>query len=211
CLTKLFITQTALKSMVDKLYEIRNSIKQSVEPVEPAKSKASSLLSIAAGIFGSLAAALGFSSLTFVAKRQRKEEIELEINDAKEKYQQVIKRTIAFESKVHKVLMAYFGRKNIEQETERDIGIDFIVKNNGVAKLGVAIKDYRNQRVNSNQIHMLHSVSASLNLPILLVTNSPLTEDAKQLVERLNARDPNRARVMVSDFDGLGGQLENFV
>ncbi|CSB34668.1 Uncharacterised protein [Vibrio cholerae] len=24
--------------------------------------------------------------------------------------------------------MAYFGRKNIEQETERDIGIDFIVK-----------------------------------------------------------------------------------
>lgn len=78
--------------------------------------------------------------------------------------------------------MAYFGRKNIEQETERDIGIDFIVKNNGVAKLGVAIKDYRNQRVNSNQIHMLHSVSASLNLPILLVTNSPLTEDAKQLV-----------------------------
>ncbi len=75
----------------------------------------------------------------------------------------------------------------------------------------MAIKDYRNQRVNSNQIHMLHSVSASLNLPILLVTNSPLTEDAKQLVERLNARDPNRARVMVSDFDGRGGQLENFV
>ncbi|EPR4995084.1 restriction endonuclease, partial [Vibrio navarrensis] len=155
--------------------------------------------------------ALGFSSLTFVAKRQRKEEIESEINDAKEKYQQVIKRTIAFESKVHKVLMTYFGRKNIEQETERDIGIDFIVKNNGVAKLGVAIKDYRNQRVNSNQIRMLHSISASLNLPILLVTNSPLTEDANQLVERLNARDPNRARVMVSDFEGLGGQLESFV
>ncbi|HAS6387131.1 restriction endonuclease [Vibrio vulnificus] len=210
-LSNRFIPLDVRKSLVDKVDEIRNSIKQSVEPVEPAKSKASSLLSIAAGIFGSLAAALGFSSLTFVAKRQRKEEIELEINDAKEKYQQVIKRTIAFESKVHKVLMTYFGRKNIEQETERDIGIDFIVKNNGVAKLGVAIKDYRNQRVNSNQIRMLHSVSASLNLPILLVTNSPLTEDAKQLVERLNAKDPNRARVMVSDFEGLGGQLESFV
>ncbi|MGR3099746.1 restriction endonuclease [Vibrio vulnificus] len=210
-LSNRFIPLDVRKSLVDKVDLIRDSLTKSTQPTVAVEKATKSILALVSGVLGVMVSILGVVSLIFTTKRQRKNEIDQRVSFAKDKYQESIKREIAFENKVFKVLVSLFGRKNTVRETERDIGVDFVVQKDGKGRVGIVVKDNQHSSVSLNQVRHMISISGALGFPLVLVTNSPLSTAALEQLERFNARGNESGQVIVCALNDLAAQLDNFV
>ncbi|EPW6862998.1 restriction endonuclease, partial [Vibrio vulnificus] len=210
-LSNRFIPLDVRKSLVDKVDLIRDSLTKSTQPTVAVEKATKSILALVSGILGVMVSILGVVSLIFTTKRQRKNEIDQRVSFAKDRYQESIKREIAFENKVFKVLVSLFGRKNTVRETERDIGVDFVVQKDGKGRVGIVVKDNQHSSVSLNQVRHMISISGALGFPLVLVTNSPLSTAALEQLERFNARGNESGQVIVCALNDLAAQLDNFV
>lgn len=210
-LSNRFIPLDVRKSLVDKVDLIRDSLTKSTQPTVAVEKATKSILALVSGILGVMVSILGVVSLIFTTKRQYKNEIDQRVSFAKDRYQESIKREIAFENKVFKVLVSLFGRKNTVRETERDIGVDFVVQKDGKGRVGIVVKDNQHNSVSLNQVRHMISISSALGFPLVLVTNSPLSTAALEQLERFNARGNESGQVIVCALNDLAAQLDNFV
>lgn len=206
-----FIPLESRKELVESIDVVRAAM-QPISPKDDPKetSKLDWLPFIGTG-FGVLASMLGFFSLFASARKQREEEVEERIVAQKEKLQHGIKKAFALEEFVGKKLESIYGKDNVEREGQTDMGVDYLVRENGNPKFGVEVKFVGKNLLPSTTINQAFFIAESLGHPVVLVTNASLSKDAKYKLKSFNEKvESSKVYVVpVDDIKNIEGYFSN--
>lgn len=194
-----FIPLESRKELVEAIDTVRETIQPVVSADEPKEDyiKFNWLSLVAAGL-GVIVSMFGSFSLFSSARKQREEEVEERVVAQKEIFQHRIKRAFALEEFVGKKLEVIYGASNVEREGQTDIGVDYLVRQDGKPKFAVEVKFTDTDLIPLRTINQVGAIAKNLGYPVVLVTNAALTKNAKYRFEKLNAELENSNIYVVS-------------
>ncbi|WP_438349262.1 restriction endonuclease [Paenibacillus sp. FA6] len=182
-----FIPLDQRKGLIERIQNLRKGINEpQLKPKEESNSLMKFLESLLTIItFG--VAILGFNSTLQKAKRDRQEQIEVDLEERETEIQHSIMSAFTFEITVKEALN---GKNYTHHSYGRDMGYDFIVNENN-KEFAIQCKYYR-RAINISEIRVLiHSINR-LNNDLILVTNTQLTNSAHRYFEEYNSKSTNK-------------------
>jgi hypothetical protein len=207
-LSNRFIPLESRKELVEAIDTVRESIEPAV-PAEGAKDEPSNFkwLSLFAAGMGLIVSMLGSFSLYSSARKQREEEVDERVVAQKEVFQHRIKRAFALEEFVGKKLEFIYGSENVESESQsqNDIGVDYLVREDGRPKFGVEVKFTDTDLIPLRTINQVGKIAKDFGYPVVLVTNAALTKNARYRFEKINngIKNSNIFVISVDEIDNI--------
>lgn len=205
-LSNRFIPLESRKELVEAIDTVRESIEPAV-PVEGEKDEPSNFkwLSLFAAGMGLIVSMFGSFSLYSSAKKQREEEVDERVVAQKEVFQHRIKRAFALEEFVGKKLESIYGSENVESESQTDIGVDYVVREDGRPKFGVEVKFTDTDLIPLRTINQVGKIAKDFGYPVVLVTNAALTKNARYRFEKINneIKNSNIFVISVDEIDNI--------
>ena len=201
-----FIPLESRKELVEAIDTVRATIKP-VTPEEDPKEESAKFnwLSLFAAGLGVIVSMLGSFSLYSSARKQREDEVDERVVAQKEIFQHRIKRAFALEEFVGKRLEAIYGPENVEGESQTDIGVDYLVRKDGMPKFAVEVKFTDTDLIPLRTINQVGKIAKDFGYPVVLVTNASLTKNARYKFEKLNneIKNSNIYVVSVNEIDKI--------
>ncbi|MDP8204971.1 MAG: restriction endonuclease [Candidatus Tenebribacter mawsonii] len=207
-----FIPLEQRKALVDKIDTIRDKL-SSPESIEKAPEVKSSIIyEKIVPLIGILLSVIGMLSIWAKAKKQKEYELEDKLEETKESLKQQVVEGVFLESEVFNALKEVTSDSNIKHGGP-DSGVDFIVRGGSNKRIGIEAKYTETDLIPVRTISNLIATARHRRIPILLITNAPLTKNANKKLEDYNRRFPktNIDVLVIKETGELKNEIKNYI
>ncbi len=180
-----FIPLEQRKALVEKIDTIRHQLTKPLEEKKEEKTKFPNIFVLIIAFTGVAASILGLLSFWAKAKFLKELELESKLEETKEELKYQVREGVKIESLVSEALKGIVNESEFKYGTQ-DTGVDFIVELKEGKRVGIEVKYTETGLIPVRTISELISVSHFLEIPILLISNAPLTKNASKKVEDYN-------------------------
>ena len=184
-----FIPLEQRKSLVEKIDSIRDKITAPEFKEENTTITKTGFYEYLIAILGLIFSMFGLISTWAKAKKQKEYELEDKIEETKESLKRQVTERVFLESEVLSAIKEVVPISSVKH-ADRDTGVDFVIRTGTNTRLGVEVKYTETDLIPIRTISHLISIARHIRIPILLITNAPLTKNANQKLEDYNKAFP---------------------
>ncbi|TAK66096.1 MAG: hypothetical protein EPO24_01960 [Bacteroidetes bacterium] len=196
-----FLPFNQRSELATKLDSLRTILKSEPHQTTAEKSELFGLLSIFSMLISILIGLAGLFSSFFRFKKEREITIEAEVKTQVAEIETEIHTGLKYEKLIGEVLQELKIPYEVFSQ-RRAIAADFIVKVNNKIYL-LEAKYYVNKRIDAGTVAHLLSLSFEEAAPIVLVTNSELSDEAKRFVKDYNQLHTERGIFVIKGSNRL--------